>query len=126
MDSVLFESLFSDQLFAVPSRPVIVINQPWEKIGPEERILLSKILAAIKLSIDAVTIKSQTSLDISSWPQKPKSLIYFGDPVKGILQYEVIEANGVSVVASENLKDLLKNDAARKKLWQALKVQFAI
>lgn len=126
MNSVLFDSLFSEQLFAVPSQPVVVVNQPWEDIGVDERALLSKILAAIKLSLDSVTIKFQSSLDISSWRQKPKRLIYFGGLVKGVPQYEVIDANGVSIVASESLEDLLKNDASRKKLWQALKAQFSL
>lgn len=126
MDSVLFESIFSEQLFAVTTPPTIVINQPWEKIGIDERNLLAKILGAIRLSLDSVTIKYQSNLDLSAWSQKPNHLIYFGEPVKGLQQYEVVEANGVSIVISESLKDLLQNDASRKKLWQALKKQFAI
>jgi len=126
MDSVFFDSIYSEQLFAVPAQPVIVINQPWENIGTDERALLSKILAAVRLSLASTTIKFQPSLDISSWTQKPQRLIYFGDPVKGVPQYELIEANGVSIVASESLKDLLVNDVSRKKLWQALKIQFSI
>jgi hypothetical protein len=126
MDPILFDSLFSEQLFAVPIQPVIIVDQPWADIGTDERMLLSKILAAVKLPLDSVTIKFQPSFDISSWLQKPKRLIYFGNLVKGIPQYEVIDANGVSIVASESLKDLLKSDASRKKLWQALKAQFSI
>lgn len=126
MESVFLDSLFSEQLFSVPTRPTIIVNQPWENIADEERMLLSKILAAVKLSLDSVTIKSQPSLDISPWLQKPKRLIYFGEQVKGVPRYEVIEANGVSIVASEGLKDLLKNDASRKRLWQALKAQFSV
>ena len=126
MDPVVFDSLFSEQLFAVPVKPTIVVNQSWENIGTDERVLLTKILGALKLSLDSVKVISQPSLDISSWTEKPKHLIYFGPPVRGLVQYEVIEANGVSIVASEGLKDLLQNDAARKKLWQALKAQFSI
>ena len=126
MNSVVFDSIFSEQLFSIRLQPTIVLSQPWEKIGNDERVLLSKILGAIKLSIDSVTIKYQPSLDISSWIQKPKHLIFFGDPVKGLQQYEAIEANGVSIVTSESLSDLLKNDTSRKRLWQALKVQFSI
>ncbi len=126
MDSVLFESIYQEQLFSVTMPPTIIVNQPWEKITSEERTLLSKILGALRLSLDAVSVKHQTTLDLSNWIQKPKHLIYFGDPVKGIQQYEVIEANGVSIVTSESLSDLLKSDASRKKLWLALKQQFSI
>ncbi len=126
MNSVLFESIFSEQLFSVAVAPTIVINQPWEKIGNEERNLLSKILGAIGRSLDSVSIKHQSTLDLSVWVEKPKHLIYFGDPVKGLQPYEVVEANGVSIVISESLSTLLQNDPSRKKLWQALKKQFSI
>lgn len=126
MDSVLFDSIFSEQLFVVQPQPVIVINQPWKSITADERLLLTKILAALKLSLESVTIKYQPALDMSSWTQKPEKVIYFGDLVKGIAQYELIEANGVSIVASESLTGLSKNDSSRKKLWQALKMQFSV
>ena len=126
MNSILFESIFSEQLFSVAVAPTIVINQPWEKISHEERNLLSKILGAIRLSLDSVSIKHQPTLDLSAWIEKPKHLIYFGEPVKGLQPYEVVEANGVSIVISESLSSLLQNDPSRKKLWQALKKQFSI
>jgi len=126
MNSILFESIFSEQLFTVAVAPTIVINQPWDKIGHEERNLLSKILGAIRLSLDSVSIKYQSTLDLSAWVEKPKYLIYFGEPVKGLQPYEVVEANGVSIVISEGLSYLLQSDTSRKKLWQALKKQFSI
>ncbi|MBI3481675.1 MAG: DNA polymerase III subunit psi [Bacteroidetes bacterium] len=126
MNSALFESIFSEQLFSIAAPPTIVINQSWEKIGNEERNLLSKILGAIRHSLDSVSIKHQSMLDLSTWIEKPKQVIYFGDPVKGLQPYEVLEANGVSIVTSESLSDLLKNDSSRKNLWQALKKQFSI
>ena len=126
MDSILFESIYQEHLFSLTIPPTVIVNQPWEKISIEERTLLSKILGALRLSLDSVSIKNQTSLDLSNWQQKPKQVIFFGDPVKGIQQYEVIEANGVSIVTSESLSDLLKNDASRKKLWLALKQQFSV
>jgi DNA polymerase III psi subunit len=126
MDSILFESIYTEQLFSVAIPPSIIITLPWEKIGSEERNLLSKILGALRLSLDSVSVKHQITLDLSNWAQKPKHLIYFGDQVKGLQQYEVIEANGVSIVTSESLSDLLKNDSSRKKLWQALKQQFSL
>jgi len=126
MESALFESVFAEQLYSVEVAPTIVITQPWEKTSVEERVLLSKILQALKLSVDSVTIKYQKTFDLSGWIQKPKQVIYFGDPVKGLAQYEVVEANGVSIVISESLRDLLQSDPSRKKLWQALKKQFTV
>src|SRR5260221_8351664 len=125
VNPVLFDSIYSEELFQVSSPPTIIIDQPWETISASERILLEKILAAIKQSLYSITVKHQTTLDLSSWVEKPQHIIYFGKPVKGIPLYEPVEANGVSIVASESLTNLSSNEEARKKLWQALKKQFS-
>ncbi len=126
VNPVLFDSIYSEELFQVSSPPTIIIDQPWEAISASERILLEKILAAIKQSLYSITVKHQTTLDLSSWVEKPQHIIYFGKPVKGIPLYEPVEANGVSIVASESLTNLSSNEEARKKLWQALKKQFSV
>ncbi len=126
VNPVLFNATYSEELFSIFPAPTLIIDQPWETITPSERILLEKILTAIKQSLHSVTIKYQTSLDLSNWVAKPKQIIYFGKPIKGIPLYEVMDANEVSIVASENLSGLSQNDEARKKLWQALKKQFSV
>ncbi len=123
---VLLHSIFTEDLFAVSAPPAVVIDQPWETIPAPEKLLLEKILAAIKQSFHSVAIKYQAPFDLSTWSGKPSRVIYFGKPVKGIPLYEVVEADGVAVVASETLASLLQQDEARKKLWQALKKQFSI
>lgn len=126
MSSVLFESLYPEGLFDIHLPPTIILDQPWGSFTSAEKTLLEKILAAIKHSLNSVTIQYQDSLDLSVWVVKPKHVIYFGKPVKGIPLYEMVEANAVSVVASESLKDLSSNEDSRKKLWQALKKQFSV
>ncbi len=126
LNPVLFDSIYSEELFQVSPPPTIIIDQPWETISASERILLDKILAAIRQSLYSITIKCQTVLDLSILIEKPKQVIYFGKPVKGIPLYEPVEANGVTIVTSESLHDLSSNEDARKKLWQALKKQFSV
>lgn len=126
MNSLLFESLYPEGLFDIALPPTVILDQPWQAITSTEKILLEKILAALKQSLNSVTIHYQDSLDLSIWTVKPKHVIYFGKPVKGIPLYEVVEANEVSIVASESLKNLSTNDDSRKKLWQALKKQFSV
>lgn len=123
-DTVLFDSIYKEDVYSPAASPTIVIDQPWETIEKEERVLLSKILAAVKHSLDSVTIKHQPSLDLSPWKEKPRRVIYFGKPINGIALYEVLDTHGSMVVCAEKLKDLIKNDEAKKKLWQALKKQF--
>jgi DNA polymerase III psi subunit len=125
MNSVLHDSLFPEPLYSFETPTTVVVTQPWEKIGSEEKVLLSKILGAIKLSLDSVAIKHQNKLDLSTGI-KPKHVIYFGEPVNGLSFYEPLTANDVSVVLSESLDSLMTNDDAKKKLWQALKKQFAV
>jgi DNA polymerase III psi subunit len=126
MSSILLETLYPEGLFAIALPPTIILGQPWEAFTSAEKTLLEKILTAIKQSLNSVTIQHQDSLDLSVWAVKPKHVIYFGKPVKGIPLYETFEANGVSIVASESLKDLSINEDSRKKLWQALKKQFSV
>jgi len=126
VNPVLFESIFAEGLFDISPSPTIILDQPWRNITAAEKTLLEKILAAIRQSLNSVAIQYQDSLDLSVWVEKPQRVIYFGKPVKGIPLYEAVEANGVTVVASESLKDLSSNEDGRKKLWQALKKQFSV
>jgi DNA polymerase III psi subunit len=126
VNPILFDSLFPEGLFSISPSPTIILDQPWESITASEKILLEKILMAIKHTLNDVNIKYQDSLDLSTWAEKPSQVIYFGKPVKGIPLYELIEPNGVRIVASENLKDLSSSEDARKRLWQALKKQFSV
>lgn len=125
-NSALFDSIYREDIYLPSPPPTVVIDQPWETIEKEERVLLSKILAAVKHSLDSVTIKHQPSLDLSQWIEKPRRVIYFGKPINGIALYEVLDTQGAAVVCAEKLKDLIKNDEAKKKLWQALKKQFTL
>jgi DNA polymerase III psi subunit len=126
INSSLFDSIYSEGLFTITPSPTIILDQPWETITSVEKTLLEKILAALKQSLNSVTIHYQGSLDLSLWVEKPQRVIYFGKPTKGIPLYETVDANGVTIVASESLKDLVGNEDARKKLWQALKKQFSV
>jgi DNA polymerase III psi subunit len=126
VNPVLFESIFPEGLFAISPPPIIILGQPWETLPSTEKALLEKILTAIKQSLNSVTIQYQNPLDLSALAVKPKCVIHFGKTVKGIPLYETVEANGVTIVASESLKDLSGNEDSRKRLWQALKKQFSV
>lgn len=91
----------------------------------EETTLLAKILKAIGITIDAVTIYYQQPINLAALPIKPSPCLYFGQPVSGITTYEVLEINGTKLVASDQLTSLLADDELKKKLWQALKKLFS-
>ena len=126
INPILFDTLFTEGLFIVSPSPTVILDRAWEHITPAERTLLEKILTAIRQSLDTVSIRYQDSLDLSTWIQKPQHVVYFGKPVKGVPLYETVEADGVTIVASENLSHLSTHEEARKKLWSALKKQFSV
>jgi len=121
----LDQTIYTEEVYQLEPLPTVVITKPWVNITETETELLKKILTALKLSFETVTIKQQESFDLSTWVVKPRKLIYFGLVPAGIPYYQVIDVNGVSLVASESLENLLTNDPARKQLWGALKQLFS-
>jgi DNA polymerase III psi subunit len=120
----IFESTYSEELYLIQPRVTVVIPVAWAEVKEEEKVLLSKILNAVKQSLDSVVIKQQPKLDLSVWAEKPERVLCFS-PAEGLPKYEVLPAQGTSVIVSPPLPDLLTNDEAKKKLWAGLKVMFS-
>ena len=131
MENDYLESVYEEELYRIPARTTLVITKPWADLKEEEKEQLSKITEALrqrihpKLSLVALAIRSVSSLDLSTWTEKPDRLIYFGPSIKGLSTYEVIQAGGTKMVLSESLADLIPNEGSRTKLWQALKQLFS-
>ena len=126
MSQELFDTTYQEEVFLIRPKPIVVITSSWDSLSDKERELLSKIISALKISIDAVTIISQSVLNITFFHGKTNKLIYFGELPSGISQYEVLESGEVSFICSESIIQLIDNEASRKKLWQALKSLFAV
>ncbi len=126
MDQEIFVTTYQEEIFQINSKPMVVINQDWEKLGGKERELLTKIITALKISIDSITITSQPTLNIKNFSKRTDKLIYFGDLPAGIARYENLESNGLSFICSENLTQLLENEPARKQLWLSLRKLFSV
>lgn len=120
------DSIFTEELYQIRPLPTVVITKPWKEVSQAEQELLARIITALKFSMDGISIIYQDKLDLSALPVKPEKVIYFGALPAGLAHYEHIEAQGVSLVASEELEQLLTNDPARKRLWTALKQLFSI
>lgn len=120
------KNIYTEELYSIPPLPTVIITKSWEEVKETEREQLVKILSALKLPIERVMIRFQPAFDLSRWNEKPEKLIYFGSLPAGIAYYEVIDVNGVSLVASESLEVLLADEPARKRLWGALRQLFSI
>ena len=124
MTTEQFNSIYCEEVYSVKPPVTIVLGKSWQDQKQEERQLLSKILQAVRLSIDRVRVLHQTKLDLSEWSAKPSQVIAFVPPPKGVGLYEVIQTESSSIIFSDPPNDLMNNEAAKKKLWLALQALF--
>jgi DNA polymerase III psi subunit len=126
MDQEVFITTYQEEIFQIKEKPIVVINESWDQLGSKERELLTKIISALKISIDAIMVVSQPSLQITSYYNKTRKLIYFGELPAGVLHYELLESGDLSFICSESLTQLIDNEPSRKQLWQGLRKLFSI
>jgi DNA polymerase III psi subunit len=122
----LDQIIFREELYRIKSLPTVVLTKTWSEISETEKELLSKILAALKLSLDKVQIHYQPELNLATLPVKPERVIYFGALPAGLSYYELIQTHNLALVSAEDLTILQANEAARKRLWNALKQLFSV
>ncbi len=126
MNEEVFDTTYQEEVYQIRLKPIVVINVAWDQLGEKERELLSKIISALKISVDSVTIVAQPLLDITYFNGKTLRLIYFGDLPEGVSRYEILESHDLSFICSVSLTQLLENEQARKQLWAALKKLFSV
>lgn len=117
---------YNEELYLIPEKTTVIISQPWATVEEAELALLQKILSAVRLSIDSVRVIQQPALDLAALSPLPARLIYFGPAVNGLVQYEVIRTEQSALVMAAPLKELQSDQAAKQKLWQALRQQYGI
>ena len=124
--SSVLESLYTEELYKVPSKVVVVIPKSWNEISEDEQLVLSKMLVAVKLSLAAVQIVSKPKFsleDFQAFP--PQKVLAFGSAFNGSSKlYEHLSVNGTSVILADALG--LLDDAKKKSLWLALRQMFGI
>ena len=122
-DSAL-ENIYIEEIYQVPPKTTIIISSPWREVKDDQRLLLSNILLAVKLSLDSVRIIHQSQFDLMALKEKPSRMIAFIAPPKGLTLYEVIHTGETSVIFSEALENLNSDEAAKRKLWNNLRALF--
>ncbi len=120
----VFEATYPEDLYLIAPKVTVVVPVPWAEVTEEEKALLSKILMAVKLNLEAVVIRHQPKFDLSTWEEKPTKVLCFA-PAEGLPQFELLPAQNTLVVVSLPIPELMTNDEAKKKLWGALRMMFA-
>jgi DNA polymerase III psi subunit len=118
--------LFQEDLYVVPQKVTVVLAKPWNDYTLEQRTLLSKILASVKLSLSAVQILTADSFDLKLIPAGSASrILIFGSATPpSITAYQPNQAQGFSVIKADDLAEL--DDQKKKNLWTALKAMFEL
>jgi len=124
--SSAIESLYQEELYALPSRMLIILSKPWEEHSEDERTVLSKMITAVRLSMASVQIIIRKDFSIEDLaPLAPGKVLALGSQLKSSPKtYEHISLNGISVIAADAISNL--DDLKKKNLWIALKQMFGL
>jgi hypothetical protein len=119
-----YEFLYQEDIYSITDSILIVLDKPWKEVSEEERVLLSKILGSVKLSLDKVQLvhAADTTLD-SLKVYQPSKIISFGVTLSGAHElYKHHVSGNTSFILAESLHKL--DDVSKKSLWMALKHAF--
>lgn len=117
--------IYTEELYSLPQRVIVLLPVSWETLPEDQVVLLSKILASVKLSLAGAQILCRETAELSDLKVfNPSVVISFGTALKPACElYTASEIGGIRVLQSEALA--LLNDATKKSLWNALKASFA-
>jgi DNA polymerase III psi subunit len=124
MTNEIAEVLFTEELYHIQGKTIVVSSDPWDKVSEGSRALLQKILQAVGLSIESVTIIHQASLDVTRIAGPPSRVIFFGI-AEGRNSYEPFSLGPAQVISAPPLDQLLNDSSAKQKLWAGLKALFS-
>jgi hypothetical protein len=119
-----YEFLYTEDIYTINDSILIVVDKPWEEIAEEEKILLTKILGSVKLSLDKVQVVYHQDVSLASLAvYQASKIIAFGIVLSSAheaYQYHITE--NTSFIQCDALNML--NDVTKKSLWLALKQAF--
>jgi hypothetical protein len=122
----VLDHLYQEELYAVPSRVLVILSSPWEALSENEQTVLSKMLAAVKLSLASVQIITKKEFTIGELSAfSPTKVLAFGAMLQPASKlYENTTVDGIPVILADPLSGL--DDLKKKNLWGALKQMFGL
>jgi hypothetical protein len=113
--------IYTEELYKLPGRVIVLLPVPWEAVPEDQIVLLSKILSAARFSLQGVQVLCYKEVQLSKLIVfNPAVIISFGvalTPSTALYQPETIE--DVTIIQSDELGAL--TDSKKKDLWGALK-----
>lgn len=125
MSETSTQFIYTEELYKIPSRTIVLLPIPWETLTEEQVTLLGKILGSVRLSIAGVQIVCREKADVHEFDiLNPSVIISFGTLLNPkIDSYTLGEVDGIRIIQSDILSAL--DDIKKKNLWGALKQAFA-
>lgn len=113
--------IYSEELYSLPGRTIILIPTGWNELPETDIILLDKILSAARLSLAGSQIISTRQTSLAELQRyKPSLILSFGVPLQPETEYYQSAAHeNTTIIRSHPLGEL--DDARKKNLWTALK-----
>lgn len=118
------EQTFTEDLYKIPGRVIILLPQIWSALSPNEIELLSKILGAVKLKMAQVQILVKGKADLAELQVfNPPVVLSFGSKIAQVnTPYHVSSWSGIKMLQADTLGAF--DEAKKKQLWIALRELF--
>ena len=119
-----YNFLYQEDLYQASESTIVLINQPWAAISEADKLLLSKILNSVKISIEQVTILEANTISLNALLHyNPVRIIAFGTSItESEASYKNQQQGKTAFITSDALSAL--DDVKKKNLWAALKQMF--
>lgn len=119
------QTAYTEEIYKIGEKTTVILSKTWDETPEAERQLLQKILQSVRLNMASVRVIHQPKLDLTKLSPQPAKMIFFGEPVSGLNQFECIKTQG-TIVLSPGLAQLQNDPAGKQKLWVALKQLFGL
>ena len=126
MSTNVFESLYQEELYLLPSGTLVLLDRKWDDLPDEQKTLLMRILGSVKLTLASVQLFTTGNIDIQELAAfNPARVISFGPVITSVSGlYQCSEVGGVTVICADSLDRL--DDPRKKSLWVALRQMFGL
>jgi hypothetical protein len=125
MNTEMIDTIYSSEELYWISEPLsLAISKPWNNITREETILLEKILASVKQSMNSVRIIHSPELDAGRLHLNAKLISFGVSFVPEVQPYQFITVHGASFIRADSLSEL--DETKKKTLWLALRQMFEL
>lgn len=118
--------LYQEELYKFGSPLVVVLAREWHTYSDEDRLVLTRLLSAVKVGSDAATILTRPSVKVEELAvYSPASVLVFGSEISpDFPRCEQIKTNGFKLMRADDLH--LLDEPKKKELWAALRRMFGV